>query len=239
MGAHHGSDDGFAFLFALFFFGIIISVLIWDYKKEQKRKKEISDYCDRNNLEYSETALNIPDSAYGFSLIKERGHTNLWENEMSGTRGDYSFTIFEHHSVSGYGKNRSEIINTICILLKDRVNLPQFFVRDENMILDSLGKLFGGQDINFDEDPEFSKMFVLQGMVEQDVRDFFDRKIRRVFVTKHVRGYKYEGKADCFMVSLSGRHDIRERLGLLSVSMGIFKEIIPREEENELLGNVY
>ena len=238
MGARHGSSgDAFGILFALGFFGIFIVIAIWGYKKEQQRRKEIRDYCFRNNLQYSESANNVPNTAYDFSLIKDRGHTNRWEIEMSGTRGDYFFTIFEHFSESGYGKNRHTEVNTICVLSKENICLPQFYVRDEYMFIDSLGKLFGGQDINFSEDAEFSKKFVLQGLVESDVRDLFDRKIRRAFVAKHVNGYKYEGSGNCLMVSKSGRSDVRNRLGLLSVAMGLFKEMVSREEY-QLQGNI-
>ena len=231
MGARHSSSgDAMGFVFMLVFFGFFIVVAIWGYKKEQQRRKEIEDYCHRNRLEYSETANNIPSIAYDFSLLRDRGHTNRWEYEMAGVRGDYNFSIFEHYSVSGHGKHRHVSIDSICVLSKENLRIPQFFVREENRFFDSLGKLFGGQDINFDGDPEFSKKFVLQGMIERDIRDFFDRNIRRAFVLKHVAGYKYEGNCDCFMVSVPGRLALKDRLTMLSVAMGLFKEMVPRED---------
>ncbi len=235
MGARRGSNDPMSFVFTLGIFAIFIIFAIIENRKEKQRRKEIEDYCRRNHLEYHETAYNIPRIVNSFSLVKDRGHTNEWIVQMSGIRGEYHFYIFEHYSVSGSGKSRSVVTNTICVVTKEGVYLPQFFIRDENLILDSLGKLFGGQDINFAEDSAFSRKFVLQGIDEADIRNFFDSKIRRAFVSHHVSGYKYEGSGNCFMTLLPGKHKVGERLKLLSDSMSIFRELIPREPQDEYL----
>lgn len=237
----HSEADLFGIIFGLGFFALIIIFSIIESKREQKRRNEIKDYCDRNNLYYSELAQFIPSKVKNFSLIEYRGHTNRYEVEMSGKRGQYNFTMFEHFSESGSGKSRSVVINTICVITNTHIRFPKFFMRDENVILDSLGKLFGGQDINFAEDPEFSKMFVLQSIVESSVRNFFDSKIRRAFVNYHVKGYKYEACGNSFMVCLPGKRlKVPERLSFLADSMRILREIVPREDEQEeQLGNVY
>ncbi len=246
MGYSSRNSDGdlFGILFALGVFGIIIIALLIEHKREQKRRNDIRDYCNRNNLQYSELAQFIPDMVKNFSLIEFRGHTNRYEVEMAGKRGHYKFTMFEHFSESGYGKSRSVVINTICVITNTHIRFPKFFMRDENVILDSLGKLFGGQDINFAEDSEFSKMFVLQSKVESSIRNFFDSKIRHAFVNYHVKGYKYEACGNSFMVCLPRKRlKVKERLEFLANSMRILREIIPREDEEqeqeEQLGNVY
>ena len=103
--------------------------------------------------------------------------------------------------------------------------MPQFFARDENSIIDTLGELFGGQDIDFDEDPTFSDKFVLQGKSEPLVREFFNSKIRASFVKNHKDAYQYEGNQDCFMISVPERLTLKERLNLLADTMNIFKDI--------------
>lgn len=53
-------------------------------------------------------------------------------------------------------------LQTICTVTSENLDLPQCFLRKESKIYDFLGKLCDGQDINFDEDKDFSKAFVLQ-----------------------------------------------------------------------------
>ena len=234
MFARRGSNDPMSILVVLGIFGVFIAIAIIQSIIDKKRREAIKSYCRLHGLNYNETASNVPSIARSFSLLEEKGHSNRWETEMFGKRGEYFFSIFEHYYVVGYGKHKQTYKFTICTLSKSGVNMPQFFVRDESLIFDSLGKLFGGQDINFTEDPVFSRKFVLQGMIEPSIREFFDKRVRTAFVDHHITGYQYEGFRDCFAVSVKGSLDINERLALLSNSMAVFKNIVPREEQEYL-----
>jgi hypothetical protein len=59
------------------------------------------------------------------------------------------------------------------------IRLPSFTIRPEGM-LDAIGSLLGLQDIDFVDDPSFSRLFVLKGNDEPAIREFFDAKLRRV-----------------------------------------------------------
>ena len=234
--ARRGSNDPMSFVFVFGIFGVLILVAIVQYMIDEKRRKGIQEYCSRHGLMFHENAESVPTVSYSFSLLAEKGHTNKWITEMAGQRGDFTFSIFEHYYVSGHGKHRHTHTDTICVVTKPGVDMPQFFVRDENMILDSLGKLFGGQDINFNEDPTFSGAFVLQGMSEASIREFFNRKVRATFVNNRTKGYKYEGYQNCFAASVSGKLNIDQRLVLLSNVMKIFREIaVTKNNEDEYL----
>ena len=215
------------------FFGVIvllaIIISIYQSKKEKQRVEALKDYCRKSGVVFSEEVTRVPNNAAGFSVLADKGHTNKWNNEMYGNRNGIDFYMFEHYSVSGYGKNRSVSLDTICILVSDEVNLPQFYLRDEYFLYDDLGKLFGGQDINFQEDPVFSKNFVLQGRSELAIRQFFGNTVRQAFVNNHTSGYVYEGGKDCFALVKSGRLDVEGRATILSDALKIFNQLKPVE----------
>lgn len=208
----------------VFIIGIVIIITIIEDKREKKRRKEISDYCIKNDLVYSES-VDIPATATRFSLVNNSGHSVEYYAGMSGIRGDYDFIVFDYHYATGSGKGRHDYYHTICVVSNVNFKMPQFFIRDENFILDSLGKLFGGQDINFTSDPKFSKMFVLQGKSEPLVREFFDDRIRTAFVNNHISGYKYEGNKDCLMICAPKMLSLKDRIILLAKAMSIYLEV--------------
>jgi len=90
------------------------------------------------------------------------------------------------------------------------------------------------EDINFEEDPEFSRGFILRGKKEKEVREFFNSRVRSAFVKRALNGYKYEGIENCFVVSVSGKMNIDDRLKLLSNAMNVLREIVPEEQEEYL-----
>ena len=234
-----GSGDISGYDFFLLFMGIVgifILIAIINGYKEKNRCKEISDYCLKNGLEYSEKAKNVPEMVKQLSLTKDKGTTNEWIVEMSGKGEDCNFTIFEHYSERRQAKSIHTQIDSICVLFAENMNLPHFYLRDEGKLYDSLEKMLGGQDINFSEDRDFSNKFVLQGLEEQAIRSFFDRKIRQAFVNKHIKGYMYEGRSNYFVIALPYRVlNLSERLELLTNATNIFKDLIPRDNKEEKL----
>lgn len=65
----------------------------------------------------------------------------------------------------------------LCVLKTPGLELPRCLLRPQGLA-EAWEKLLGGQDIDFADDPDFSKAFVLQGDDEEDVRARFDRRTR-------------------------------------------------------------
>lgn len=108
------------------------------------------------------------------------GHRRTWGNTISGTKNQAPFTAFEYRWTTGGGK--SSQTHSICGIVweHDRDSLPKFALSPEGWFA-RLGQVFGMQDIDFDESPEFSRMYRLKGPNEPLIRQLFTTEIRRFF----------------------------------------------------------
>ena len=212
-------------------------------KKFIKEREEIINYCKKNGLTYSDSLDNaIPAKCNNFKIAK-KGKQNRFILAISGNRNNIDFDIatyvytnydaptkskiFGREVISYSGpKNKKDYTSTMCILHSNDLKLPHFFIRDESLITDSLGKVFGGQDINFNDDPVFSKKFVLQGDNEKDIRAFFNRSIRSTFVSNHKNGYVYEGFEDYLFVYAPNDMNINGKMNLLDESIKIISPLL-------------
>jgi len=170
---------------------------------------------ERHNLKKNRRAWREAAQRRGFTYVQDRealkvrlchfkifglGHSQRVNAAMSGRMQDAEITLVDYRYVTGHGRNRRIHWQTICVLSSPSLNLPHFFVRPEVKLLDFFGKMFGGQDINFDEDPQFSKAFVLQGHDEEATRRLFDHRVRRHFARYRGRRLQIEGWQESLMV---------------------------------------
>ena len=104
--------------------------------------------------------------------------------------------------MKGSGKNSTRYIHT-CICIKGKqMTFPHFLLRHESTFFDSLGKIFGGQDINFPSDADFSDNFVLQGNDAEKTRYLFSsQKIRNAFMIYKGTGATIEGNGASLLIS--------------------------------------
>ncbi|MDX9722593.1 MAG: hypothetical protein RBU37_17735 [Myxococcota bacterium] len=128
---------------------------------------------------------------HGFKLFSQ-GHGRRSRNVLRGQFQGVTTIVGEYLYTTGSGKNRHRHRQTVFIFENPSYALPHCFLRRESRLFDSLGKLFGGQDINFEEDPEFSKAFVLQGADEDAVRMLFDWELRKGFMAQRGRSLQFE-----------------------------------------------
>ncbi|MGA2063247.1 MAG: hypothetical protein ABSG67_22480 [Thermoguttaceae bacterium] len=89
---------------------------------------------------------------------------------------------------------------TICAVSDPNVHLPYCLLRPQAPIFDSIGKLFGKQDIDFLGDLEFSQAFVLQGSSEPSIRGLFTAELRRWFVENQHKHLYFEGNQNVILL---------------------------------------
>lgn len=174
-------EEIFPFLFILVVISIIVGSLIWSHFAEKKRTEQWKKQAIKLNFHFYGQNQSILDQLAAMKMFS-KGHGRRAKNAITGDAGGIEITITDYQYTTGSGKNQTTHHQTLCILRADHLNLPHCYLRPEAAFFDFLGKLFGGQDINFDEDPAFSSAFVLQGEDERAIREVFTPETRAYFV---------------------------------------------------------
>lgn len=158
-----------------------IAAVAYSVHQAKKRREAFAMVASRMGFSYAEEDHGLCER---FSKLKifSRGHSQKAYNVLVGEKNNLKVEIADYYYTTGSGKNKTVSRQTVCIITDPELSLPHFFIRREMSILDFLGKMFGGQDINFPEDDAFSKAFVLQGIVEDKTRELFKSEIRTAFM---------------------------------------------------------
>jgi len=162
----------------------IVGGAIWtSIVLERKRKEKVAGVADSLGLSYvADDDESLRNRFSGMTLF-QTGHTKSSGNCMSGDSGDVRISIFDYTYTTGSGKHKSTRRMTVVALESANLRIPSFSMRPES-IFDKLGGMLGFQDIDFDDDQEFSNSFVLKGENEEAIRKLFQRDLREGFVAK-------------------------------------------------------
>ena len=116
-----------------------------------------------------------------FELFQKGGRRRL-TNLMSKTTGllEEKITICDYQFTISTGKSSTTHYQTIFFIQSKELGLPKMLIYPENFF-HKIGNLFGMQDIDFEEWPEFSKRFLVQGD-EWGVRRIMDEKLTNFFL---------------------------------------------------------
>lgn len=169
-----------------------IAFSIWSQKKRTEAWQQVADELgiqfrgDQNDV----LARCRDMKAFG------RGSSQRVKNAVAGDAGDVAITLGDYSYTTGSGKNRHTHTQTICVLQSQRLGLPRCFLRPESRLFDAIGAAFGGQDVDFEEDPEFSRAYVLQGEDETAVRRIFGAEVRGWFAARAGSGLQFETRGD-------------------------------------------
>ena len=96
-------------------------------------------------------------------------------------------------------------------------------MRPERMLWDAIGQALGGQDIDFEEDPQFSGAFVLQGEDEAAIRELFDDKIRGWFTDRSGHNFHFEALGNTLVFHLGKRVPPSQAPELMDQAIQIMK----------------
>lgn len=185
-----------ALLIFMFVGMAMAAVAAYALLREKQRGEEVAKFASDLGLTY-EKELNAEDRRrFEHFLLAQRGRARNAFNAVVADAGDLKMTIFDYRYTVGSGKNKRVVMQTIVLARAETLSLPAFSLAPETFF-HRLGDWFGKGDIDFEDDEEFSRKFLLNGPNEPAVREFFTSKRRQAF-----RGYErvaVEGHRDTFI----------------------------------------
>jgi hypothetical protein len=153
---------------------VVVVVVVIAVLAAAKRRAAHQALCVQRGWSYSPSGP-IPEPLMAFPIFAH-GHTREVRETIRGTHDGQPFTLFEYVYVTGHGKHRHHHHHTI--VQWSTAELPVFSLTPEGW-MSRLGNVFGTQDIDFDDDPAFSRAFQLRGDDEHRVRALFTPDRRR------------------------------------------------------------
>jgi hypothetical protein len=158
----------------------IIAAIVVTRRVAQERAQKLRELAARLGWTYLEEVDfgAVPDLDR-FELFTS-GRSKRLSNLLTSPAGERRAILFDYKYVTGSGKSSHTHRQTVFYATSEELDLPAFSLRPENF-LHRFAQLFGYQDLDFAERPEFSRLFLLRGENEARVRDAFSEGVLRFF----------------------------------------------------------
>jgi hypothetical protein len=108
--------------------------------------------------------------------VFNHGHAKRAVRMMRGTLAGRNAAIFDYKYTTGSGKSQHVHLHTVVLFPEGGAGLPAFTLGPENFLHRFAG-MFGYQDIDFPEFPDFSKHYLLRGADEPAIREAFNSTV--------------------------------------------------------------
>jgi hypothetical protein len=155
---------------ALILVVILVAVVVVGQYRSRKRIKEMHAVAAGLGFEVSEGQADLVDTLEGFTHFRGGSSRHL-TNPLCAKVDGVAVAIFDHSYTTGVGKRQSTHRQSVLLLGSERLDLPAFALRPET--LGAKLSFLGQQDIDFEDQPGFSRTYVLQGPDELQIRALF------------------------------------------------------------------
>ncbi|HPS77932.1 MAG TPA: hypothetical protein PLS53_07245 [Thermoanaerobaculaceae bacterium] len=195
---------------------------------ERKRREELAARALEMGLHFAGDAPGFVEAAPPFKLFG-RGRGRKARNVLTGSQSGVEIALADYQYTTSSGKNSHTHRQTICLLTARGTALPQSFLRREGAVLDAIGQKLGGQDIDFPEDPDFSKAFVLQGENPEVTRRLFGAAVRMHLMRSAGTRIELEARGDALVLHRGVRakpDELRELLQLATETFRLLRQSV-------------
>jgi len=160
----------------------IVGIVGWQLDK--KRTEALDALSGQLGMSFVSRAMPgnpLPPTAAVFALFMT-GYGQRSRNHFQKTLMDQTQVhIFDYEYTTGSGKSRTVHQMTVFAAIQEDLHLPVFRLHPEMPLFHNIAKVFGMQDINFPTHPEFSRIYLLRGEQEVQIRSLFERGLLSFF----------------------------------------------------------
>ena len=165
--------------------GMVLVTALYTLRKMQAKQRACKALAQKLRVSYTDFTRTFK-SQFPEVIFFKQGASSKASNFLFGKIKDKKtgLTDFEYsNSEDGRATSNSSISHsqTICFIFDDSIDLPKIYLRKTSFST-KLEKVIGMcPPINFSEDPEFSKMFIVQGPDQTNIKKLLNRKLREWF----------------------------------------------------------
>jgi len=142
----------------------------------KKRHEDLAKTAMSLGFDFDPEAVAVPGELRAMLPVFMAGSSKTPSNLLSRRSVDRQLLVFDYSYTTGNGKNKTQHSQTI-VAFGGGAFLPQFQLCPENVV-HKVMQLFGYQDIDFPENREFSKKWLLRGPDENSVRAIMNTEVQ-------------------------------------------------------------
>lgn len=173
-----------------------------------KRRKYLQQLALASGFLFEAKAESLPQELLSLLPVLQAGHSNKAFNLLSRTCAGSRLLVFDHSYVTGSGKHSERHEQTI-VVVPSRNMLTNFRLSPEGWGNKFL-QLFGYHDVDFTENPEFSKMYLLRGEDEAAIRQLFSMEV--MMQLQNSPGWTLEGGGQWLALYKTGKLQYMENV---------------------------
>ena len=217
-----------------FIFGLWVIWYFIEKKLKKNRKQSWKMLGERLGLEHQSDDSEVLMSLPVFDLFN-RGKSKAFNNLLKGTHQGVPVLVVDYEFTE---KALNPTNMTLCIISSD-VSFPHFLLRSQKgwvefigvllggelPKLDDFGAVYGGKDTDFEDDPEFSKRFVLQGLDVPATTALFGASTRAVLNKVEREPLFCEGLDGDLIYYVDKQLDEGDVQAFMEEAIGLFKQL--------------
>ena len=158
---------------------LVTAFCVAHFVYERKQREAYQRAASSLGIEYLNNNPGPLRQLVGQLPMLSKGRAPRFKHVMRTTLADVEtyLAVYSYSTGSGSKKGRRYISIVAFRTGVDRA--PDFELRSENVVLHTIASFFGKHDIDFEDDTEFSRGYVLKGDDEEAVRAYFTPERRR------------------------------------------------------------
>jgi hypothetical protein len=155
-------------------------LIVWALRRERERSQGMEAAAKALGWSFAaKQPLDVIPGLERFGLFGQ-GSSRCISSFMAGHKDDVRAAVFDYQFTVGSGKTQSTMQQTVAYLRSETLALPAFSVRPEH-VFHRIGAIFGWEDIDFPDRPDFSHDCLLRGPDEAAVRAAFPPEVTAFF----------------------------------------------------------
>ncbi len=188
------------------FFAILITfvaIALFRYLAEQKRQKEVQQLAEQLGLEHSQNLSEIDYLRFQRFPIASEGRQRTAFGSIVAEANGMRMVLFDYRYIRGSGKQRRTYHFGILMVQNPDFRIPSMTLEVASW-QSRFATFFGGQDIEIDQDIEFSKRYRLRGAEPEKIQAFLTAPRRQELMLRSDECVQAVG--DCFIIYRRRKH---------------------------------